>query len=191
MLQRLGTTSTEPVAYGQSKFGQSLHPPLLTETQCTGSEASLLECQYSNETDSCDHTSAGIRCKGVRGICEEAGHLGCCEQFCFVSGCFCDATCYNLGDCCPDISNICPLPSGKSVSPTELILRYSTLLLFLIAECATGEIQLVGGADQTQGRVELCVEGRWSSVCGKQWGNSESFVVCSQLGLVQAGIHVC
>ena len=48
----------------------------------------------------------------------------------------------------------------------------------------------MGGDDDTQGRVELCMGGRWNSVCGDQWGNSESYIVCSELGLVPSGLHM-
>lgn len=63
-----------------------------------------------------------------------------------------------------------------------------TVLSFITVDCNTGEIRLVGGSDNTEGRVELCIEGKWNSVCGDHWGNSESYIVCSELGLVPSGI---
>lgn len=54
--------------------------------------------------------------------------------------------------------------------------------------CENGDIQLVGGEDNFQGRVELCLGGRWGTVCrDDSWGTEEARVVCSQLGMDSEG----
>ena len=55
--------------------------------------------------------------------------------------------------------------------------------------CRTGDLRLVNGMSQHEGRVEVCFGGRWSSVCSEQWGPREAQVVCSQLGLATNGTN--
>ncbi|XP_019860164.1 PREDICTED: deleted in malignant brain tumors 1 protein-like [Amphimedon queenslandica] len=48
--------------------------------------------------------------------------------------------------------------------------------------CVTGEIQLVGGTNEYEGRVEICYNQMWGTVCDNSWDTVDSNVVCSQLG---------
>ena len=48
-----------------------------------------------------------------------------------------------------------------------------------------GEVKLVGedGTNPTEGRVEVCFNGQWGTVCDNNWGPPDAKVVCRQLGL--------
>lgn len=50
------------------------------------------------------------------------------------------------------------------------------------SDCNTGDVRLTDGAGVYEGRVEVCVNGVWGSVCDNSWGASEAYVVCKQLG---------
>lgn len=39
--------------------------------------------------------------------CVAAGFSSCCTSGCSTGGCYCDRECYNVGDCCADIHQIC------------------------------------------------------------------------------------
>ena len=52
----------------------------------------------------------------------------------------------------------------------------------LVTECEEGEVRLMGGEREGEGRVELCVDGFWSTVCGDSFDHKTASVICSQLG---------
>lgn len=43
-------------------------------------------------------------------------------------------------------------------------------------------MRLVDGSVVGQGRVEVCVNGVWGTVCSDSWDEKEAIVVCKQLG---------
>lgn len=49
-------------------------------------------------------------------------------------------------------------------------------------DCETGEIRLIGGASQNEGRLEICVNRLWGTVCGLNWDEKDTAVVCGDLG---------
>ena len=42
-------------------------------------------------------------------------------------------------------------------------------------------------ANALSGRVEICNNNRWGTVCDDNWGNADAMVVCRQLGYAVAG----
>lgn len=55
-------------------------------------------------------------------------------------------------------------------------------------ECQTGEVRLVDGQEESEGRVEVCINGEWGTVCDDGWGSQEAQTVCRQLGFDPTGM---
>lgn len=56
--------------------------------------------------------------------------------------------------------------------------------MYTIAQCKEGEIRLVNGPPSvnSSGRVEICRNEVWGTVCDNGWSQMDANVVCRQLG---------
>lgn len=59
-----------------------------------------------------------------------------------------------------------------------------------LLDCSDGEIRVVNGSTALQGRVEVCIDGNWGTVCDASWGAGEAMVACRQLGFSPTGMYL-
>ena len=109
----------------------------------------------------------------------------------------CDGTESRLSDCTyssypfwashsSDAGVRCQPPTVTS-KHNVIMLGYSVYLFILTeflaqADCANGDVRLVNGTTLYEGRVEICYDGVWGSVCDRNWDYWDAAIVCLQMG---------
>ena len=86
---------------------------------------------------------------------------------------------------CIDII-ICP----KTFKIERFNYKHNSLCLIvgnrMCGDILNGGIRLVGGSSEHEGRVEICLDGEWGTICNNFWSYQEARVVCRQLSFRQA-----
>jgi hypothetical protein len=59
------------------------------------------------------------------------------------------------------------------------------------ADCANGDVRLVNGTTPYEGRVEICYDGVWGSVCDSSWNTRDAAIVCLQVGFQGTSNDAC
>ena len=59
----------------------------------------------------------------------------------------------------------------------------------LTATCQQGAVRLTGSNVSSEGRVEICFNNQWGTVCDDDWDTMDATVVCKQLNYTNNGKH--
>ena len=64
------------------------------------------------------------------------------------------------------------------------------MVILFLPVCIDGQLLLVGGSNEAEGRVEICRGNSYGSVCDDRWDSADATVVCRQLGFNGVEINV-
>lgn len=56
--------------------------------------------------------------------------------------------------------------------------------------CADGDLRVMGGNNDMEGRVEICINETWGTICDDNWGPLDAQVACRSLGFTRFGMSI-
>ena len=66
--------------------------------------------------------------------------------------------------------------------PYVYLINIIRVIFPLLVLCTDGDVRLVDGLSEYEGRLEICSNELWGTVCNDSWQQSATYVVCRQLG---------
>ena len=141
------------IAVNADSFSEGNADVLFTDIDCSGAEISITECN-SSTFDGVSCTTSGVVCQGkycIKGVC---------------------------------------IPSKYSTT-NKIKKKFSDMIIYCNVDitttngmCVTGEVRLEAAYDNTsansrEGRLELCINNAWGTVCDSLFDGEDAAVACS------------
>lgn len=96
---------------------------------------------------------------------------------------------------CDTASVVC---QGIGLRSTTSEVFLTTLSLTVFPElgldpsnCSDGDLRLLNGSTTLEGRLEICINKAWGTVCSTKFDSSEARVACNKLGLLMEPYSEC
>lgn len=132
-----------------------------------------------------------INCTLAGAIAVQGGQFSDPDSPVFIGAVNCSGQEANLLECSSELSPascvevagiVCQGMSDHFWLVALCILHIAVELDTLVGNCTEGDLRLEGGVNNTQGRVEVCLNNAWGTICNSQFGTNEARVICHQLG---------
>lgn len=62
------------------------------------------------------------------------------------------------------------------------VVNFKLVTCLHLVVCSDGEVRLSGGLTDTEGRIEVCIDEIWGTVCNDMLDSADTGVICAQLG---------
>ena len=94
----------------------------------------------------------------------------------------CMGSCYKMNlKMLSSTAKVCSTVYYKGIKADEFVIMLPFICVTL-ADCDEGDVRLLDGTDDSNGRVEVCHNGMWTSMCSSEYDQNIASVVCKQLG---------
>lgn len=183
-------------------------PPLRTHTicisiaRCTEDSVRLVGGlnQFNGRVEICKEGSWGAVCKTgfgsdeARAVCSALG-LNTSTVFTTLGQIFQQSTdqmqmTYSLTASCNN-GTTCNFTSEVSSQCSEMektgVFCPRNFASSETKNCDSGVVRLIGGSGKSEGRLEVCLNDQWGTVCDDSWDDRATAVVCRQLGYQTQG----
>uniref|UniRef100_A0A1X7T885 Uncharacterized protein n=1 Tax=Amphimedon queenslandica TaxID=400682 RepID=A0A1X7T885_AMPQE len=206
--RQLGLSITGAQAYGLALFGEGNGTVGYQNVSCTGNELNITQCNYTTPSTCSHEFDGGVLCNPQAICLDVGGFSSCCDTYhCYISypyNCWCDELChsmevtpfYNNNEYGQGLEDVYSKTVSCYGNESQLLdcKGYNSCCghqydigVSCESSCTSGTIRLVGGPTDREGRVEVCHNGRWGTICDKEWDIYDAYVICRTMGLPWRG----